>query len=171
MRSVPNNWIIQSQEQMKMLEDRGRDVIAGDNKNMKALLRASEINTANLISVFQYEVGSQVDFNPNFILIAENCKAFPGIKNGGDYLFQARKLMKQSQMKYEFMDEDFKKVTINAQEYYVMNTNLNYGTSQIKQMYYSIIKNGFSLVAIITFVNDDQKKDLEKIINSIDFKM
>ena len=168
--NLPSHWIVQTKEQTENLSKRGKELIAGDNKNMKAVFKASEINTANLIAAFQYEVGSAVDYNPSFMLVAENLKGFPGIKTGSDYLFQTRKLMKQSQFQYDSIDDEFKKIIINNQEYYLMNTSVSYAGYTIRQEYYSTLKDGFCISAIISYNDDEQKSVLKKVINSMKFK-
>lgn len=168
--NLPASWIVQTKEQTENLVKQGKDVVAGDDKNMKAILNASEINSANLLVVFQYEVGAAVEYNPNFMLVAENIKSFPGIKNGSDYLYQARKLIMRSQLQYDSIDEEFTKVIINNTEFYAMNALLNYLDVSIRQTYYSTIQNGFCVSAIISYINDEQKAELEKVINSINFK-
>jgi hypothetical protein len=167
--NLPPDWIVQTKEQINSMAEKGKDLAAGDDKNLKAVLNASEVNSANLLGVFQYEVGSPVEYNPNFVLVAENLRSFPGVKNGSDYLFQTRKLLKQSQLKFGGLDQEFKKVNINDQEFYLMNASLTYGGITISQEYYSTVKGGFSISAIISYVNPDQKNDLDKIINSIKF--
>ncbi len=141
----------------------------GDNKNLKAALDASEVNVANLLVVSQYEYGAAVSYNPNFALVAENTARMPGIKSGSDYLFHARKLLEQSQVEYDYIDDEFEKVLINGQEFYVMNCSIDYMGHSIKQHYYSTIINGFCLSTIISYTLDDQKHDLEKIIDSMKF--
>lgn len=167
--TIPDNWIIQTKEQTDNLSKRGKDLVVGDNKNLKAAFDASEINTANLLAVFQYEVGTPVEYNPGLVLVAENLKNAPGIKNGSDYLFQSKKLLKQSQLQYDYIDDKFEKEIINNQEFYTMNCSISYMGININQKYYSTIINGFSLGAIISFVNDEQKASLEKTINTINF--
>ena len=168
--NLPSHWIVQTKEQTENLSKRGKELIAGDNKNMKAVFKASEINTANLIAAFQYEVGSAVDYNPSFMLVAENLKAFPGIKTGSDYLYQARKLMKQAQFQYDSIDDEFKKIMINNQEYYLMNASISYAGYTIRQEYYSTLKDGFCISAIISYNDDEQKSVLKKVINSMKYK-
>jgi len=168
---LPAEWVVQTKEQMENLSNKGKEMVAGDDKNMKAIINASEINTANLLSVFKYEVGSAVDYNPNFMIVAENLNNAPGIKTGSDYLFQSRKLILQSKMQYDYLDEVFKKEVINNQEFYLMNAAISYMGQSIKQVYYSTILNGFSLSAIITFTNEEQEADLKKIINSMKFNL
>jgi len=167
---LPNNWIVQTKEQTEKLSKTGKDLVAGDDKNLKSIINASEVNTANLLAVFQYEVGAAVDYNPSFMLVAENLKNAPGIKTGSDYLFQTRKLLKQSQIQYSYIDNDFRKVIINNQEFYTMTCSIDYMGYKINQVYSSTIKDGFCLSTIISFINDEQKNNLEKIVNSISFK-
>jgi hypothetical protein len=168
--TFPDNWIVQTKEQTENLSKMGKEVIAGDDKNLKAALSASEVNSANLLAVFQYEVGSAVEYNPSFMLVAENISNAPGIKTGSDYLFQARKLLKQSQVQYSYIDDEFKKEIINNQEFYTMNCSIDYMGYKINQVYYSTIREGFCLSTIISFINDEQKNNLERIINSMNFE-
>ncbi|TAJ11686.1 hypothetical protein DMA11_15965 [Marinilabiliaceae bacterium JC017] len=168
--TLPADWVVQSKEQTENLTKMGKELVAGDDQNMKALLDASDINTANLLTVFKYEVGSAVEYNPNLALVAENLKNAPGIKTGGDYLFQSRKLLNQSQIQYDYIDEEFKKEVINNQEYYLMNASINFMGLTIKQKYYTRVKDGFCFAAIISYVDDEQKEELENILNSMSFK-
>jgi len=168
--TLPSDWVVQSKEQTENLVEAGKKIVAGDDSNLKAVIKAAEINTAYLLTLFQYEIGSAVEYNPSLMLIAENVKLAPGIKTGGDYLFQTRKLMKQSQIQYNHIDEDFENVKINGQEFHRMNLDLNHIGLHIKQSYYSTIYNNFALSIIVSHVTDDQKEDLEKVLNSLDFK-
>jgi len=168
--SLPDNWIVQTKEQTENLTKIGKDFVAGDDKNLKAIINASEINSANLLAVFQYEVGAAVDYNPSFMLVAENLKNYPGIKTGSDYLFQSRKLLQQSQIHYSHLDDGFEKEIINNLEFYTMNCTIDYMGLSIKQRYYSTIINGFCLSEIISYTDDKQKSNLEKIIHSMNFK-
>jgi len=168
--SIPEKWIIQSKEQKDELKEKGNKLVSGDNEKMKSLLKASEINSAFLFSANQYELGSPVEYNPSIGIVAENTKNFPGIKSGSDYLFQLRKLLKQSQFKYDYIDSVFVKETINQTDFYKMNCDLNYMGITIKQTYYSTILKGFSFGIIISYNNEQQKSDLLKAINSMKFK-
>ena len=166
---LPSNWVVQTKEQTDNLKKMGQELIAGDDKNMKAVIKASEINSASLLAIFKYEVGTAVEYNPNFMLVAENLKNAPGIKTASDYLFQSRRILEQSQVQYDQIDQEFKREMINNQEFYLMNASINYMGLSIKQVYYSTIQNGFCLSIVISFIDDEQKMDLDKIINSMRF--
>ena len=103
------------------------------------------------------------------MIIAENIKNAPGIKNGSDYLFQAKRLIQQTQLKYEYLSEKFDLEKINEVEFYKMNTRVNYLDLDIKQEYYSTVLNGFSLNFIISYISDDQKEVLISSINLLTF--
>lgn len=168
--TLPDGWVVQTKEQMENMANTGKTLVAGDNSKMKAILKASEINTANLLSVFQFEQGAAVMYNPSITLIAENLKNFPGIKNGNDYLFHAKKLIEQSQFKYDYVDDKFSKEMIDGVEFYKMHTEVEYMGIDIKQIYYSTILKGFSFNAIISYNDDQQKQELLNLLNSMNFK-
>jgi len=165
--TLPINWIVQSKEQRDNLMKTGEELLAGEDKKMKAVVKAAEIKSANLLTVFQYERGSAVEYNPGMLIIVENVSNLPGMKTGSDYLFQARKFMVQSQFKYDTIDKDFAKEVINGVEFYKMNAALNYLGLSIKQLYYSTISKRFSFSLIISYINNEQKLELLKSINSM----
>lgn len=167
---VPADWFVQSQEQMENITKVGKDMVAGDDENMKAIVKASDVNTANLLGVFQHEYGSAVQFNPNFLVVAENVKAAPGMRTGSDYLFQSRRLLTQSQFQYDRIDETFEKETINGTDFYKMKAEVSLMGITIRQIYYSTILKDFSFNVIISYSSDEQKDALLKVINSMTFK-
>lgn len=167
--TIPTDWIVQTKEQMDNMAKTGAELVVGDDSKLKAVVKASEINSANLLAVYQYERGSAVEYNPSFVLVAENIINAPGIKIGSDYLFQSRRLLEQSQFKYDYIDKEFTKEIINGTEFYKMNAEINYMGLNIKQIYYSTIVDRFSFNVIISFINDQQKLDLLKSINSMKF--
>ena len=168
--TLPAKWVVQTKDQMERATKTGKDLIAGDDSKMKAVLNASEINTANLLSVNQFEQGAAVEYNPSIVIVAENIKNFPGIKIGSDYLFQVRKLLAQSQLKYDSIEKESTKEVINGTDFYKMNAEIAYMGLNIKQIYYSSIIRGFSFNIIVSYVDDQQKQDLLKSINSMVFK-
>lgn len=70
--TIPTGWIIQSKEQTENLDKDGKELFVGEDKNLKTAIKRSEGSSAVLVTVFQYEVGAAVDYNPSFSLISEN---------------------------------------------------------------------------------------------------
>jgi hypothetical protein len=168
--TLPDNWVVQSKEQIKKINKIGMDVVAGDDENMKFAMNASLINTANLLSASEYEYGAPVDFNPSIDIVVENIKNYPGLKTGSDYLYQMKKLLENSHLKQDYIDKEFGKEVIGGIEFFKMNAEMNYMQQNIKQIYYSAIVNRFSFTIVIIFINDQQKSELLGSINSIKFK-
>jgi hypothetical protein len=166
---VPADWFIQSKEKTENMAQLGKDMVAGDDAKMKAVFKASEINTALLLTVFKYEPGSPVEYNPCISLLAENISTYPGIKTGSDYLYQASRILAQSQIKYDYIDKNFEKEVISGTDFYTMHTEMNYLGVRIKQIYFSTIIKGFSFDVIISYVNDEQKKELLSLTNAMKF--
>ena len=166
--TLPDGWVVQSQEQMDNLTEKGTELAFGENKFKKAVVKASLINTANLLQAFQYELGTPVDFNPNISIVAENISNTPGIKTGGDYLFHLRKMLKESLLDVEHVDENFEKETIGGRtDFYKMKVTINY-LQKANQIVYATISNGFSLCIVITS-NDEVQQQMLKTINTIKF--
>ena len=164
--SIPENWIVMSQKNLDELMKQSGEIVAGDNKRMKAALKAAEIKTANLLLASEYEIGS-VEVNSNISVTAENIKLASGfIKNGSDYLKQTIKMLEQTQVPYEAVG-DITTEIINNQEFAVMNGII---FDFVNQKMYVILKNEFALIFTITYFDDEQKEVLENAVNSVKFK-
>jgi hypothetical protein len=160
------NWIVQDKQEMNNLVERGSDLVTGDNKNLKSIVKASQVNTAYLLAVFKHEVGAAVEYNPSFMIVAENTKNFPGIKNGKDYLFHAKKLLKQTQIPYSFEKEVLERKIGNSL-FHVMEARLDYMGKIIIQEYISTVNKGFSLSFIISYSTDKEKSELYEVVDNV----
>lgn len=166
---LPDTWVVQNEEEKAAMMEMGKDLVAGEDQNLKAIIEASEVNTANLLTMFKYEVGSPKGYNPNFLVIAENLKNSPGVKTAKDYLFHARKLMERSNIDYDFGDGKIEKVIINDQEFYVMRPTIYYMGIEIHQAYYCTLVNGFSLGFSMSYMEEENRLIQEKIMNTVKF--
>src|SRR5215510_2148043 len=102
---VPANWAVQNKEQVQQLQKTGEDVISGNNKELGAKIKAADIRTALLLTVFKNKTDAVTDkFNSSFIILSENLGGMP-IKKGSDYLAHAKQIMQQSSMSYQFAPE------------------------------------------------------------------
>tara|TARA_R110000868_G_scaffold6454_3_gene36613 strand:+ start:7743 stop:8396 length:654 start_codon:yes stop_codon:yes gene_type:complete len=168
--NIPTDWVVQTKEQIETISNKGKELIAGDDANMKAMMKTSQVNSANLLSVFQYERGAPVDYNSSISIVAENVKNLPGIKSGSDYLFQVKKMLTLSKIKFDSIAPDFKKETINNTVFYKMDAGITIMGINIKQSYYSTIVNGFSFSIVMSYTDEEQKNILLESINSLQFK-
>ncbi|GLR19953.1 hypothetical protein [Portibacter lacus] len=163
-----STWVIQDRRQMNSLVKTGGEIVAGDDEMLKSVVKASMVNTAYLLTIFKYEVGAPVEFNPSFLVVAENTINFPGIKKGSDYLFHSKKLLQQSQVPYTF-DKDIFQQQVGSIEFYVMEAKVDYLGNTIVQDYMTAVINGFSLTFILSYTNEDEKSELYDILEHIMF--
>jgi len=159
-------WFVQNKEQIERLSKTGRDLIAGDNKNLQAVIKASQVNTASLLSIFKYELGSPVSFNPSFLVVSENTKSLPGIKRGEDYLFHAKNLLEQAQITYSF-ERDIYEKKIGSKIFDIMEAKTIFRNREITQEYISTVINGFCLSFILSYTNDDERNELYSILEKV----
>jgi len=168
--TIPEKWVVQNKAEMEALSTAGKELVAGDNAQMKAALNAAKINSANLLMAFQFERGSAVAYNPSLSIVAENVQSLPGMKTGNEYLFQVRRILELSQVKYDYLDKEFSKETIHGIVFFRMNTEINYMGLEIKQMYYSTILKGFGFSVVASYITDEQKATLQESIQGMKFK-
>lgn len=164
---VPAGWDVQDQEQRDAMMKEGQEIAAGDNEMMKAQIKASEINSANLLTVYQHKVGADVEYNPSFMLVAENLKKFPAIKTGDQYLDNAKQLLTSSAMKISKIDDTYTKRDINGIEFHAMNVVMDVNGIPVYQTYMATVKDGFALGFIYSYGDESQKAQLEKVTKSI----
>jgi len=167
---VPTDWSIQNKEQTEEIRKRGRKVMEEANKDFAEKINANDIRSATLLTVFKFPVDSAAaEFNPSFMMVAENLAGSNTVKSGEDYLEQAKSLMLQSNMGYK-ITPGFTKEKIGKREFHVMETANNYGgTEDVRQLYYATIDKGFALATIISFTSKEQEDELKKMIHQLKF--
>jgi len=166
---VPANWAVQNKEQVQQLQKTGEEVISGSNKELGAKIRAADVRTAMLLTVFKNKTDAVTDkFNSSFIILSENLGGMP-IKKGSDYLAHSKEIMQQSSMPYQFAP-NYASEKIGNREFDRMDVSLGGQTGNVQQSYYSTINNNFALSIIISYGDNEQKAELKDIINKIKFK-
>lgn len=166
--TIPPEWNIQSQESQQRLMKTGARIMAGDDKNFKAIVKASELQTVNLFTVCEHPLGAPVPFNSSLLGMAEMVRELPGIKRGKDYLFQMRKTMEGGQIQFSF-PKDVYSEQLGEVEFDVLDSEMKYSGKTIKQKYYSTIKKGYALCFILSFGTADEEVALRKILDTVAF--
>lgn len=166
---VPPAWSVQNREQVQQLQKTGEELIAGSNKELGAKVKAAEVTTAILLTVFKNKTDAVTDkFNSSFIILSENLGGMP-IKKGRDYLAHTKEIMQQSNMSYQFAP-DYSAEKIGNKEFDRMDVSLAGQPEKVLQSYYSTIEKDFAFSIIISYVDDQQKAELKDIINKLKFR-
>jgi hypothetical protein len=165
---VPDGWSVQSKAAIKEISDLGGNLVAGDDKNLQAIMKESEKQTVNMFAFFKYEQGSPVDFNPSILAMAERVTHMPGIKRGSDYLFHVKKLFQAGQVEYTFPKEIYTK-EISGVSFDVMPAEINIGGTTVHQEYYATRIKDYVLGVVLTYATKPENNELNKIFNKLNF--
>jgi len=161
-----DTWNIQSLEQMNRTAQQGADMVI--NEDVKAAIEAAEVKTANLFAAYRYPLENPVEYNYSIIVLAENTNMFPQVKRGSDYLDEAKKLMGQTVVDYEFPDA-YTTTNIGNKSFDVMSVTGNYMGGQFKQEYMTTLLNGFSFSIILSYESNEQKQVLQNVVDQMTF--
>ena len=166
---VPANWAVQNKDQVQQLQKTGEELVSGNDKELGAKIKAANVRTAMLLTVFKNKTDAVTDkFNSSFIILSENLGGMP-VKKGSDYLAHAKAIMQQSNMSYQFAP-DYSTEKVGNKEFDRMDVSLGGQGQNVQQSYYSMIDKNFALSIIISYGDDEQKAELKKIINEIKFR-
>jgi len=164
--SIPDSWHVMDDESRIALMQRGKNIVAGDNKNLKATLNAANLKSLNLMTTSENPPGAPVSSNPSFILIAENIKHAPGIKRGSDYHYHTKKMMGESALEVSF-PRDIYEETIDGRTFDVFEIMLNMGNIKNYQKQYATIIKQYALLIVITYQDYEGLNKLEQILQTI----
>ena len=168
---IPGNWNVQSKEQMDKINEEGRNIIGEHNKELSEQIKASEVNSATLLSVFKYRDDTITgQFNPSFGMVAENLGRFSGMNTGKDYLEKAKALMEKSGITYHFAPELTTEKLGNKDFTLMALTGRYKGDIDVNQLYYCCVEKRFAISLIVSYGDDEQKGELLKILSNIHFK-
>jgi hypothetical protein len=167
--TIPAEWSIQDQESRQRIVETGTEIMAGEDKNLKAVIKASELQVVNLLFAFKHPLGTPVTSNPSIACIAERIRQTPGIKRGKDYHFHARKLLESSQMDVSF-PRDISSVKLGDVDFDIMYVQMALPGITVQQEYYATVMKDYALSFVVSFSNEKEKAELGKILDSIVLK-
>ncbi|MGJ5642664.1 hypothetical protein [Formosa sp. S-31] len=162
----PENWTPQSKRNIKAITASGEQILIEDNKPMASDIKAAQINTAYLFSLFNQPLEKASSYNASLNVVAENITAMPHIKRGRDYLLHSKNLLLQSRVPYKF-DSNLDTKEIDGYTFDIMRSTADFGPYRVKQEFFCIIRYGFSLSFVLSYTNDVEKQELYNAINTI----
>jgi hypothetical protein len=165
----PEGWYAADNKESDAQRERGGDMMAGDDKNMKAMVNAAQQKTTPLFSFFEVPPGTPGKANSNIIAIAEDIKGAPGVKTGCDYLTLAKNLSAKSQVKIEFAEKCETK-SINGTDFNFVDAQISVGSQTIKQRYFAMIRNEHAISMVQTFADDSGKAKVDKVLETVTVK-
>lgn len=166
---LPAKWSVQDQEAQRRMAATGGKMVAGDDNNLKALIKASELQTVQMLAAFKHPMGAPVRFNPSISCVAERIAHMPGIERGRDYHFHTRRVLEASQLKISFPRE-VSTARFGGKDFDVMHAEIAIHGMAVRQKYYASIMKGYALVCVTSFTAQDDESVLDGVLGTITFK-
>lgn len=160
---VTEDWYVLSSEQEEELMQKGEDMVL--DEEVKQEMKASKVNTAQLLSLFANPLDSVTGFNPSLLLIAENLRG----KDLEDYLDETKEALEKMNMNYEVADGPYKHFDIGGEDFSLLDTEIDNIYMGVSQDYFVTEMNGFALMAIVSYEDELQRKKLMETLNSMNF--
>ena len=163
---IPVGWSVQDQKARQQIMKTGTDLVAGGNKNLKAMTKAAELQTVSLFMAFELPIGTPTTFNPSISGVAERVRDMPGIKRGEDYHSHSRKLLESSPIDVTF-PQDISTETLGGIDFDILHVQIRVPGVTVQQKHYATIMKGYALIFIVSYISDIQKATLDAALNSI----
>jgi len=159
----PASWYSQNVEEQIMLQQRGKKMLAQDDKNFKGLLDAAIENLVPMFTFFEKPPGTPGVLNPSVVGLAENIKLYPGVTDGCDYLAAVKHTASLGQMDYAFGDDcGHRSFGDTALDY--VDATLTVGKIKAHQRYFATVRNGYAIGLIQTWFNAEGEAATEKVV-------
>jgi len=166
--NLPPEWSVQDEAMRQRLAEAGTKMLVGNDSRAKALLKASEQQSVNLLAAFKHPIGTPVTFNPNVICMAERLGGLSGVKTGKDYHFHARRQLQSAQMKIDIADE-LTQENLGGIDFDVMHGSIRVAGLTVHQKYYAAVMKNYALIFITSYLGADQQSALQNIVHSLAF--
>lgn len=164
--SIPQGWQVRDEEAQKQISERGKEILANGNEQVRKSVEVSEFNTLHLLAISKYPRGSTVPSNPNFVCVAERINPVLS-ETSTEYLGEVKRLLQGGQQPYEF-EGDIYSQFIDGQRFFVFSArNTRNG---VRQNYYSTRMKDYNLSFIISYKTDEDLKALQEILDSVKFE-
>jgi hypothetical protein len=166
---LPEEWSVHDQESRQHTQDLGNKMLVGDDKNLKAVVKASELSSVYMFAASKHPIGSPVESNPTIQCIAERVRYTPGIKSGEDYLFHAKKFLEQGQIEISFPYE-ISTESIGGVSFDILHTEIPMISTTVRQKIYATIIKGYALLVTESYTTDDELLELDSILHTLSFE-
>jgi hypothetical protein len=162
--TFPARWTAHGGATNKEIMRVGKEMVAGDDPTRKAAYDAAMSRTSQLLTVFQYPVGTPGKYNPSIQVISERVDFAPGIRTGKDYLMNLEITMKKGTLPVDFAG-NFTELTAGGKQFFRLNSELHFPTATVHQVIFSTKLDNSVLSFIFT---SRTQEDLDMLCRTLD---
>lgn len=164
---VPEEWIVHNDREKNNLAESGREDLQEMDSSLAEKLESVEESVLPLLSVFKYKVGSTDEFNPSFIVMSEKLPADLSGMNEPAYLQITKGELEQTGL-YQTFEQVKLPVNVGGEDFYLLRVSSKQ-KDVVNQEFYTKFIDGYALIIILSYVEAEQKKELENILKGVSF--
>lgn len=163
-----SDWCVLGDKLKEVLTDKGLKQVASNNESIEKQLSLSEKENINLLFVYKYNPIEYTEFNPKLMCIATDLKNYQSIKSSKDYLEAQKKTINLLNLNYTY-EKDIYSEKIGKKDFDVLEYIVKSDYYTYTQRHYCIVIKGYALSFITSYSNQQEKKQILDMINSLEF--
>jgi hypothetical protein len=164
--TVPQGWTVHGEETQKVIMETGKEIVAGEDENRRRVIEAASKRTFQLLTVFEFPLGTPNKTNRGIQVMAENVAFAPGIQTGKDYLQLMEKNLSAGQMHFEFEGEPIEE-TLDGIDFYHHYGHFQVSGKTVHEVFYVTTLKGFALSVVFSASSKEAVEEAAKSIANI----
>ncbi|MBN2711760.1 MAG: hypothetical protein JXR97_04905 [Planctomycetes bacterium] len=164
---LPDGWFIQGAEKRQEYIDKGSEMLSKNSDELKRSVESSKKSTLNLLTAFEHDPQIPAPTgNMGIMCMAEKVSHIPGLNKSEDYIDNLKKVYRMGKINAIFVGQP-KEVMICGKKFLAQDTQLNVGPTFVSQRYIVRISKGYALAFVLSYLTEDQEKQLTRILESV----
>jgi hypothetical protein len=163
--AVPDEWELKKGTTQE-INDQAVDFLAGDEKNLRSVMKSAVEKTQTIFWAYRYPVGTPGKSNPNVSMLIESVARLPGIKSPEDYLSVLEQTLKMSNKTFNFLPAA-NVIDMGGMRLAMRESDLPMGELVIHQRFYATMKDRQILLIGVTTIADDDEGEVAHVLQSI----
>jgi hypothetical protein len=165
--SYPATWVTHGDETNKRIMEAGAERAKETKALSEAATKTLEQHTFQLLTVFQYALGTPgLKSNPAIQIIAEDVRHAPAITDGRIYLLNVRPLL--TKMGYEIPQTEPNQVMIDGHQFFRLDSDVKMDDLTTHQTFVISFTKGYIFGFIFSGTRDQVEESI-KTLNSVKF--
>src|SRR5438445_6949250 len=164
--TVPQGWTVHGEETQKVIMETGKEIVAGEDQDKRRVMEAASKRTFQLLTVFEYPLGTPNKANRGIQVMAENVAFAPGIQTGKDYLQVLEKNLATGQIHFEFEGEPIEE-TLDGIDCYHHYGHFQVSGRPVHEVFYATMLKGYALSIVFSGSRQEAVEAAAKSIANI----
>lgn len=163
---APAGWSPHGEETKKEIMAVGKSLVDQKTPGGKAIADRAEERAHQLLTLFQYPLGTPDVENQLVQILAEDIRFAPGIKSGKEYLLNVQQVLKTMKTMPEF-DKEPREVTYSGRIMHRMDIATKMPTKTIYQSMVAVVLKGYAVSFAFTSFSPEGRENLLKTLDTL----